>query len=171
MLRVRDTQVPLIFMSDGTHLSNFAGDKEEWPVYMTISNLSSKIHQTPSTQRVVMVALQWIPIRNRNIAQKGLDEQRQTNREVLLEVLWQVLQRQIFKQYRSAESGYYNVLYVDGNITHRKPVIAPWFPDCLEYSDLHHFERYLCFWCECPKNELGGYVHPDKQHPRWDHNL
>jgi len=32
-LSVGDTLVPLIFMYNGTHLSNFAGDKKEWPVY------------------------------------------------------------------------------------------------------------------------------------------
>jgi len=86
-LRVGDTLVRLIFMSDGTHLSNFAGDKNQWPVYMTIGNLSSKICQMPSTHRVVMVALLPILIRNCNIPQKRLDEQQQTNREVLNEVL------------------------------------------------------------------------------------
>jgi hypothetical protein len=30
---------------------------------------------------------------------------------------------------------------------------------------------HVCFWCECPKNKHGEYVHPDKQHPRRDHNL
>jgi len=30
--RVGVTLVPLIFMTDGMHLSNFAGDKKEWPV-------------------------------------------------------------------------------------------------------------------------------------------
>jgi hypothetical protein len=65
-------------MSDGTHLSNFAGDKTEWPVYMTIGNLSSKIRQTPSTQSIVMFALLPIPFKNGNIPQKPLDEQLQT---------------------------------------------------------------------------------------------
>jgi len=72
-------------MSDGTHLLNFAGHKKEWPVYMTIGNLSSKIRQLPSAHTVVMVALLPIPIKNRNILQTRLDEQRQTNREVLNE--------------------------------------------------------------------------------------
>jgi len=31
-LSVGETLVTMIFMSDGTHLSNFAGDKTEWPV-------------------------------------------------------------------------------------------------------------------------------------------
>ena len=86
-LRVGDTLVPLIFMSDGTHLSNFTGDKKQWPVYMTIGTLSSKIRQMPSTHSVVMVALLAIPIKNRRIPQKRLDERWQTNREVLNEVL------------------------------------------------------------------------------------
>jgi len=71
-----DTLVPLIFMSDRTHFSNFAGDKKEWPVYMTIGNLSSKIRQTPSTHNVVMVAFVPIPIKKHNIPPKRLDEQR-----------------------------------------------------------------------------------------------
>jgi hypothetical protein len=54
-------------MSHGTHLSNVAGDKKEWPVYMTIGNLSSKIRRMPSTLSIVMVALLPIRIKNRNI--------------------------------------------------------------------------------------------------------
>jgi hypothetical protein len=96
-LRLGHTLVPLIFMSDGTQLSNFAGDKKEWPVYMTVGNLSSKIRQTPSTHSVVIVALLPIPIKYCNIPQNRLDEQRETNREVLNEVLWRILQPLTFK--------------------------------------------------------------------------
>jgi hypothetical protein len=96
----------MIFMSEGTHLSNFAGDKNEWPVYNTIDNLSSKIRQTPSTNSVIMVALLPIPIKNRNIPQKRLHEQQQTNRQVLNEVLRRLLQPRTFKRNPSAGSGY-----------------------------------------------------------------
>jgi len=158
-------------MSDGTHLSNCAGDQKEWPVYMTIGNLSSKIRQMPSTHSVVMVPCLPIPIKNRNIPHKQLDGQRQTDREVLNEVLRRVHQPLTFKQHPSAESGYYNVLCADGNFRRCNLVLSAWLADCTEYRDLHHLERHFCFWCECPKNELGDYVHSDKQHPRWDHNL
>jgi hypothetical protein len=158
-------------MSDGTHLSNFAGNKTAWPVYMTIGNVSSRIHQTPSTHSVAMVALLPIPIKYRNIPQTRLDEQQQTNREVLKEVLRRPLQPLTFKQNPSPGSGYFNVLCADGNFRRCKPVFAAWLADCLEYSDLHHLEQHVCFWCKCPKNELGDYVHPDKEHPRLDHNL
>jgi len=158
-------------MSDRTHLSNFAGDKKEWPVYMTICNLSSKICQRPSMHSVVMVALLPIPIKNRNIPQKQVDEQRQKNWEVLNEVLRRLLQPHTFKQNPSAGSGYSNVLCAEGNFRRCKLVLAPALDDCPEYSNLHHLERHVCFWCECPKNELGDYLHPDKEHPWRDHNI
>jgi hypothetical protein len=125
-------------MSDGTHLSNFAGDKKEWPVYMTIGNLSSKLRKMPSTHSIIMVALLPIPINNRNIPQKWLDGQRHTNREVLNEVLRRVLQPLTFKQNHSSKSGYYNVLCADGNFSRCKLVLAAGLADCPEYSDLHH---------------------------------
>jgi hypothetical protein len=138
---------------------------------MTIGNLLLKIRQTPSTHSIVMVALLPIPIRNRNIPQKRLNKQRQTNLEVLNEVLLRLLQPLTFKQNPSAGSGYYNVLCADGKFRRCNPVLAAWLADCPEYSDLHHLERHVCFWCECSKNELGDYVHPDKEHSRRDHNL
>jgi len=138
---------------------------------MTIGNLSSKICQMPSTHSVVMVALLPISIKNRNIPRKRRNVQRQTNRDVLNEVLWQVLQPLTFKQHPSAECVYYNILCADGNFRRCTPVLPAWLAYCPEYRDLHHLERHVCFWCECPKNELGNYVHPDKQHPWQDHNL
>jgi len=96
-------------MSDGTHLSNFAGNKTEWQVYMTIGNLASKIRQMPSTRSIVMVALLPIPIKNCNIPQKRLDEQRQTNREVLNEAIWQVLHPHTIKLNPSARSRYHSI--------------------------------------------------------------
>jgi hypothetical protein len=142
-LRLGDTLVRLIFMSDGTQLSNFTGDKKEWPVYKTIGNLSSKIRQVASAHTVVMVALLPIPIKNRNISQKQLDGQRQKNQDVLNEALHRVLQPLNFIQNPNAESGYYNVLCADGNFRRCKPVVAAWLADCPEYSDLHHLEGHV----------------------------
>jgi hypothetical protein len=45
---------------------------------------------------------------------EGLGEQRQTNQEVLNEVLRQLLQPLTIKHHPGAESGYYNVLCSDG---------------------------------------------------------
>jgi len=171
MLTVEHELIDLIFMSDGIHFSNFTGDKKEWLVDMTIGNLSSKIRQILSTHNVILVALLPIPIKNCNIPQKWLDEQRETKQVVLNEVLWWVLQPLTLKHSPGAESGYYNVLCANGNFRLCKPVVAVWLAHCPQYSDHHYLEQHVCFWYECPKIELGDYVPHDKQHPRCDHNL
>jgi hypothetical protein len=78
-LRVRDTLVPRILMSNVTALSNLAGNKKEWQVYSTISTLSSKIRQMPPTHSLVNVVLLLIPMMNRNTPQNRQNEQQQTN--------------------------------------------------------------------------------------------
>jgi len=123
-LRAGDTLVQLVFMSDGTHLSDFAGHKTEYPAHMTIGNQSLKIRLMPSTHSVVMVALLPIQFNNRYSLQKRLDEQRQTNREVPNDVLRWVLRPLTFKYNPSAESMYYNVLSAGGNFRLCKPVLA-----------------------------------------------
>jgi hypothetical protein len=57
----------MIIMSDGAHVSNFADDKKEWHVYMTIGNLSSKIRQMLGKHTVAIDPLPSIPIKNHNI--------------------------------------------------------------------------------------------------------
>jgi len=141
-------------MSNGTHLLSFAGVKTEWPVYMTIGNQCLKIRQMPSTHSIRMVTLLPIPIENRNIPQKGLDEQWQTNREVLNKVHRQLLQPLTFKQHPSARSRYYNVLCADGNFRRCELVLAAWLADCSKYSHQHHLQRHVCFSCECPKYDI-----------------
>jgi len=76
-----DTLLPVIFMSGGTSLSNFAGNKKECPLNMTIGNQSTNICQMPLTCRIVMVALLTIQLKNRNIPLHRVDQQQQSNRE------------------------------------------------------------------------------------------
>jgi hypothetical protein len=70
-----------------------------------------------------MVAVLPIPIKNRNIRQKRLGELRQTNRQVLNEVLRYIFHPLTFTQNLSAQSGYYNILCADGNFWRCKPVL------------------------------------------------
>jgi hypothetical protein len=105
-LRLGDKLVPTIFMSNGTHLSNFAAKKKEWPDYMTIGCLSSKFRQMPSTHTVVMVDLQPIVMKCHIFAPKRLHEQHQPDQEVLKEVLRWVHQPLTFQQHPNAERRY-----------------------------------------------------------------
>jgi hypothetical protein len=171
MLRLGDTPVPLISMCNGIHLLNFRGYLKGLPVYMKIGNESSYIGQMHSSQIVVIVILQPLPITNRNIRQNWRNEKQQTTRMVLNKQLRQVLHHVTFKLIPSTDSDYSNVVCTDGNLRHFKPVLAACLADCPESCDLHHLERHVCFWCQCPKHKLGDYVPSDKQVPRRDHTL
>jgi hypothetical protein len=118
-----------------------------------------------------MVTFMPILIKNRNLPQKKLDEWRNTNREVLNQVLGRVTHPLTFTQNSSTESGYYNVLCAHGNFRGCKPVFPAWFEDCRKYSDLHHLEQYVCVWCEFPQDEQGDFVPPVQEQPRQDQNL
>jgi hypothetical protein len=118
-----------------------------------------------------MVPILPILMQNRNNPQMRLDLLRQTNRDVLNQVLCRVPHPLSFTQIHHPEIPYINILCADGNFRRYKPVLTAWVTDCPRYSDLHHREWYVCFWCECPMNQLGDYVHSDKKQPRPFHNL
>ena len=58
-----DTIVPIIFMSDATHLTNFAGDQKAWPIYMTIGNIVSSARMANALLSVALLALLPIPMK------------------------------------------------------------------------------------------------------------
>ena len=71
--------MPIIFMSDATHLTNFCGDKKAWPIYMTIGNLSAKARMTHTMHGVLLVALLPIPVKMREVPAKKRNAQREHN--------------------------------------------------------------------------------------------
>jgi hypothetical protein len=74
--------VPLIFISDATYLTNFAGDGRAWPVYMTIDSLPAAVRNAPSTRSVLLVALLPVPIKLCDIPKARREFQREHNRLV-----------------------------------------------------------------------------------------
>ena len=121
---------------------------------MAIGNQSSKICQMPSTDSIVMVTLLPSSIKNCNCSQKWLDEQRQTKRELLTNVLQCVLQPFPIIQNPCTVSRYYNVLRADGNFRCWTLVLAAWLAVGTKYSDVHHLDWHICFSCECPRTNL-----------------
>jgi hypothetical protein len=130
MLRLGDTLVPLLFMSNRTNLSNFARHQTEWLIYIIIGNMCWNIRQLHSTHTVVMVTTLPIPIQNHNVHQKWLDQQQETHRKVLNKVLQQVNPPLTFKRKANAKSGNCNVLCANGIIRCCTPVLAVWLADC-----------------------------------------
>ncbi|KAG1766094.1 hypothetical protein EDD22DRAFT_978596 [Suillus occidentalis] len=51
---------PVILASDKTALSQFCGDQEVWPVYLTLGNISKDIRRQPSKHAAILIA--YLPI-------------------------------------------------------------------------------------------------------------
>ncbi|KAG1760002.1 hypothetical protein EDD22DRAFT_1044069 [Suillus occidentalis] len=51
---------PVILASDKTSLSQFRGDQEVWPVYLTLGNISKDIRRQPSKRAAILIA--YLPI-------------------------------------------------------------------------------------------------------------
>jgi hypothetical protein len=77
------TVVPIIGMSDQTHLSNFSGDKKAWPVYVTIGNINSKTRNSPTTMAILLLALLPVPPKFTQQSAAADDRQRQINADSL----------------------------------------------------------------------------------------
>ena len=51
---------PVILTSDKTNLSQFSGDKQAWPVYLTLGNICKGIHHQPSSHCSILIG--YLPV-------------------------------------------------------------------------------------------------------------
>jgi len=78
-------------MSDATHLTNFSGNKNVWPVYMMIGNLSALVRMATTMHSLLLVALLPIAIKMHDIPLSRYNEQKEHNRMILQYVLHPIL--------------------------------------------------------------------------------
>ena len=111
---------------------------------------------------VLLVALLPIPIKMRDIPLSRYNEQKEHNRMILQHVL-----RHILGPLMRADRRVFFAWCADGHFRRCVASPAAWIADYPEHRDLHNIKNGVCYWCECPKAEMGQL--PGRPYPMRDH--
>jgi hypothetical protein len=144
--------VPLFGSLDQAHLTNYSGDKKEWPLYLSLGNIDLTIRSKPSDLARIGVALLPVPPTD-HIKGHGkttaLKEQQIHNREVLRKVF-----ELIFRPLDALCNAGQHIHLVDGRMLQCYPVICAWRADYFENIHWHSIEQPDCPVCKAPKSSF-----------------
>ena len=136
-------------MSDQTNLTNFSGDKNAWPVYITIGNLLSARRNNPGSLAVLLLALLPVPPKL-FMSSKADRRQRKINADTLQNVF-----ELIFAPLQDVVHVGIPIEGADGKVRLCFPILSAWIVDHMENVALHVLKTNACPKCEVPTNELG----------------
>ena len=164
-LEIGDTTVAIIFMSNTTHLTNFAGDQKAWPIYMMIGNIVSSARMANALPSGALYALLPIAMKVTGTnAEKTA--QRTMNQSIMQEVLRHVLQPLTHPERRV-----FNSMCADHRFRHCVAIPAGWMADYPEHVQLANIKSGSCYWCECPAENMGDLPFRSERRATWDHNV
>jgi len=140
--------IPIIGMSDQTHLRNLSGNKNAWPVYLTLGNLPTTRPNRPGSFTVLILVLLPVPPKLTKSAADHL--QRGINADTLrgvFELLFEPLQNAVLEGV--------NIDFADGKVRRCFPKLSTWMADHMENVVLHGIKSNVCPKCKVLRGELG----------------
>jgi len=142
--------VSIIGLSDQTHLTNFSGDKQAWPVYMTIGNILSRTRSSPAKMPILLLALLPVPPKFPGESARANEAQRQTNPDVLRATFDLVLAplQQVAREGTVMDCA-------DGKTYLCFPILSAWIADHAKHVALQGIGSKSCPKCEVQFEELG----------------
>jgi len=143
--------VPIIGLFEQTHLTNFSGAKNAWPVYITIGNMLSRTRSSPAKMPILLLALRPVPPKFTGESALANEAQRQTNADVL----WAVFDLVLAPLQQVAREG--TVMNcADGKTRLCFPILSAWIAEHAEHAALQGIGSKSCPKCEVPCEERGG---------------
>ena len=156
------TIVPLIFSSDGTHLTTYSGDKKAWPVYMTIGNIHSEVRGKPNMCAQVLVG--HLPVPKKMTKIRGSANTDQLNRgwvrdslQRAMDLLMAPVRRRVDEDpnefIQTSEEDEWRC--ADGIYRRCVPLVAYWCADHMEYVTMMGIKTNACPKCSVG---VGGFA-------------
>ncbi|KIK44335.1 hypothetical protein CY34DRAFT_23094 [Suillus luteus UH-Slu-Lm8-n1] len=128
---------PVILTSDKTSLSQFQGDQEVWPVYLTLGDISKDIRQQPSKHASILIAyLSISKLECFSCDTRSLERYR----------LFHYCMTQVLEPLVSAGKDGVDVICLDSRVRHMHPILAAYVTDFPEQCLVS-----CCMENRCPK--------------------
>ncbi|KAI5990101.1 hypothetical protein EDD15DRAFT_2170625 [Pisolithus albus] len=138
------TVAPVILASDKTELSRFKGDKNAWPVYLSIGNLSKEVRRQPG--RHASVLLGYLPVSKlESFDDNSIGRQR----------LFHYCMRRMLRPLVDAGRNGVELVCADGQIRRVFPILAAYIGDHPEQCLVACCAENRCPKCLVPAKERG----------------
>ncbi|RPD57369.1 hypothetical protein L227DRAFT_507016 [Lentinus tigrinus ALCF2SS1-6] len=145
------TIAPIILSSDKTQLSRFSGDKQAWPVYLSIGNISKEVRRQPSKRATVLVG--YIPVTKLECFPKGPRRSLEGYR------LFHECMKTILQPLIDAANTGVEMVCADGCVRRIYPIVAAYVADHPEQCLVTGCQENFCPKCTVHSSKLGEPVY------------
>ncbi|KAF8594669.1 hypothetical protein BDV93DRAFT_420039, partial [Ceratobasidium sp. AG-I] len=145
--------IPLIWSTDKTLLTNHTGDREAYPIYLTIGNIPKATRRLVSARATVLVG--YLPVSKFKCCTKG-DARQQAEHW-----LFHTCMAKMMKSFGQAGSDRMEMECSDGWVRRCFPILGAYIADHPEQCLVACVKQNLCPGCRAPLKELG-------EHGDWD---
>jgi hypothetical protein len=141
------TLVPLIFSSDKTCLTNFSGNKQAWPLYLTIGNIPKGTRRRIGSQASVLVG--YLPVSKLKGFTSGEARQQAEH------WIFHTCMRKMLQDLETAGREGVNIECSDGWVWWCYPVLGAYIADHPEQCMIACCKQNTCWACKVPPNDRG----------------